>query len=174
MIIKFAARHGRAGASWHQPLLRRSVQQQHRLFFNDFKNRGKVDEPKERIKGQLPEPPKAFYWTWLSALYRHAFYNPFFRNTKDKLLRFFTSFQKTKEQREREKMGYFGRFVHDKKQWFTEKSQGTFEFYNPFSRKRSYIKRTLLYYGSLVLGFFLFLKSFPLILSNLISGPKNP
>ena len=110
MIIKLA-RHacpGRRACS--QPLLTGAVQP-HRSFFNDFKNKNKIEGEEDKGRRALPEPPKAFYWNWLSAAYKYGFYNPFFRNTKDKLLRFFTSFRKSKEEREWERLGYFARFV---------------------------------------------------------------
>ena len=59
----------------------------------------------------LPEPPQPFYWAWLSAIYKHGFYNPLFRNTKDKVVRFFGSISKSQEQREWEQKGFFGRFI---------------------------------------------------------------
>ena len=148
--------------------------QQRRTFLNDPKNKAKLNEGKEKIKGMLPEPPKAFFWNWLSTLYTYGLYNPLFRNTKDKFLRLFSGLTKSKEQQEWEQRGYFGRFFKQYQDMFQQRTQGTFEFYNPFSRQRSYVKRTLIYYGSILLGFILILKSFPLIFANLLSGPRSP
>ena len=105
----------------------------------------------------LPEPPKAFYWNWLSIMYKYGFYNPFFRNTKDKLVRFVTSFRKSKEQREWEQMGYFGRFIHQTMNFANRGAQSSFNPFSRFSGPKSFIKRRLIYYGSILLGLFLLL-----------------
>jgi len=121
----------------------------------------------------LPEPPKAFYWHWLSAIYKYGIYNPLFRNTKDKMVRFFGSWMKSKREREMEQKGFFGRFTHEYREKFQAKTQGAFEFYNPFSKRRSFIKRKFLYYGSILVGVYIFIVAAPMIFANVVSGPKS-
>lgn len=134
MINTLARNAGRSRRVCTQPLLARTGLP-HRPFFNNSKDKhNKIGNHDEKARRGLPEPPKAFPWNWLSAAYTYGLYNPFFRNTKDKLLRFFTGFRKSKEEREWERLGYFGRFVRQTQQSFYNRTQGSFEFYNPFSR----------------------------------------
>ena len=70
-------------------------------------------------------------------------------------------------------MGFFGRFIHQSRSFFDSKTSGSYSFYNPFSKQKSFIKRKLVYYGSIIFALFLFLKSVPLIFANLLSGPKS-
>ena len=70
-------------------------------------------------------------------------------------------------------MGFFGRFIDQSRSYFDTKTAGSYSFYNPFSRQKSFIKRKLVYYGSIIFALFVFLKSVPLIFANLLSGPKS-
>ena len=59
------------------------------------------------------------------------------------------------------------------KEKYEKQTSGFFSFENPITKTKQMVKWKAIYFGSIIFGIYIFVKSAPLMLSNLATGPKN-